>query len=705
MPPMFRFRSTLLVLLGGLVLLTAVTIGVAAYLNARASGHELSGQVLEQTSRRIEQQIDKLIEQAIDQCELTRGLIDGGVLDPDDPAKLVEYWRRTFAVEPQTTSFFLGVERTGAAIGVSRLLHGKLTVWQTERRPDSDKLALREYSIDDFPKKPFLSDTTDLDIRKRPWYVSARQAGKGIWTDTYFFLGIETTRDVLGVTYALPYFDKDKSLKGVLTADFDLETISRFLGSLRIGERGSAFLVEKDAEGVLQIIAHPRSDLLMRAPKTTPEARHVLTPLDEFKDERARAMIENLLADGSLRFFGNGEFWIGSVRPLEAKGGAARPRWLICTFLPESEVLAYADEANRLTMLIGLGVLGLAILLSIYLSRQVARPLERLASEALAVGRLEIDSRPAVRSIVLEVDQLGTATEEMKTGLRSFQKYLPVELVRGLLASGQEAKLGGEKREVTIAFSDIAGFTSIAETMPSDALVEHLGDYLAALSHEIMESGGTVDKFIGDSIMAFWGAPAVNAAHAVAACIAADRCRKKLAELRPRWLAAGKPALKTRIGLGTGEVIVGNIGSAARMNYTVIGDAANLASRLEGLNKHYGTEILLGERTYLEAKDRIVARPIDLVTVAGRAEAATVYELIGLVGEVDPAIEELAGRYAEALRTFQTRRWTEAQALLEEQARRWPDDGPTRVLLARCRLCLETPPGAEWDAVNRMAHK
>ena len=205
---MFRFRSTLLVLLGGLVLLAVFAIGIAAYLNARASAQELSGQVLEQTSRQIELQVDRLLEQATDQCGLTHGLIESGVLDANDPNKLVEFWRRSLAVQSETTSFFLGRERTGEAIGVSRLKKGKLTIWQTARKPDSEKLTLREYWIDDYPTKPFRSSPEGLDIRARPWYVSARREGKGIWTDTYIFLGVEAERDVLGVTYALPFSDK-----------------------------------------------------------------------------------------------------------------------------------------------------------------------------------------------------------------------------------------------------------------------------------------------------------------------------------------------------------------------------------------------------------------------------------------------------------------------------------------------------------------
>src|SRR5205085_4339927 len=149
----------------------------------------------------------------------------------------------------------------------------------------------------------------------------------------------------------------------------------------------------------------------------------------------------------------------------------------------------------------------LAVAIAMFVSAQVARPLERIARETHAIGLMEVEPRPVAHSLVLEVDRLAVATEEMKSSLRSFQKYVPADLVRSLLRSGQDAKLGGENRIVTISFSDIVSFTSIAESMAPPHLVQHLGEYLSALSQDILETGGTVDKYIGDAIMAFWGAP------------------------------------------------------------------------------------------------------------------------------------------------------------------------------------------------------
>ena len=218
----------------------------------------------------------------------------------------------------------------------------------------------------------------------------------------------------------------------------------------------------------------------------------------------------------------------------------------------------------------------------------------------------------------------------MKAGLRSFQKYVPADLVRALLASGAEARLGGERKVLTVLFSDIAGFTGLAEKLDPEKLVDILAEYLEVMSQEIAETGGTVDKYIGDAIMAFWGAPRELPDHSVAACVAAMRMQERLLELREHAEQAGAPPLHMRTGIHSGELIVGNIGSESRLSYTAMGDTVNLSSRLEGLNSFYGTAVLISEATFKAAEQEIVARPLERVSVKGRSKGTLVYELLGL---------------------------------------------------------------------------
>jgi adenylate cyclase len=205
--------------------------------------------------------------------------------------------------------------------------------------------------------------------------------------------------------------------------------------------------------------------------------------------------------------------------------------------------------------------------------------------------------------------------------------------------------------------------------------------------------------------MAFWGAPTATVDHAAAACVTALRNQAALAALRQRWQAEGKPPLFARIGLHTGEVVVGNIGSEARLNYTVMGDAVNLASRLEGLNKFYGTGILVSERTYREARDVVLARPVDWVAVKGKAEAVLVYELLAPKNQPEQGAEELAALAEEALALYRRRDWTGATRLFERILQMRPSDGPARILATRCRAYLAQPPAENWDGVLRMEEK
>jgi adenylate cyclase len=287
----------------------------------------------------------------------------------------------------------------------------------------------------------------------------------------------------------------------------------------------------------------------------------------------------------------------------------------------------------------------------------------------------------------------------MKGSLRSFSYYVPRDLVRTMLESGQEATLQGQTREMTVYFSDIAGMTSIAEAMPPDQLVQLLSRYFDEMTQVVAALGGTVDKFIGDAIMAFRGAPVPTSDHAPRACETALRSQRKLAELRSASDAAGLGNIRARIGIATGNVLVGNVGSHDRFNYTVMGDTVNVASRLEGLNKLFGTQILISNLAYQAARESIVARPVGVVQVKGKGQCVEVWEPLCLVSEDDAVARELASLFSQGLAAYTTRDFRGAAEHYKAALQLRPEDQPSAVLLKWCRELLGAPPPAEWNGV------
>jgi len=711
-------RVRLLTILLYLTFLTVFGMGLSGFIHVRNTADDLTGKLLDQTSQRIDHRIDDLVHTATSQGDINLHLLKAKQLSPDDFDHMAGYWNEVLQVRRTMSNIYLTREADGTSLVVANLPSRGLTI--QEQRPGRKKGETDVFNFrpEDYPRRALnpVADVVrgrpDLDQRTWAWYKAARDAKRSVWVDTYLFPDETGAPSYPGVTYASPLY-RDGKLVGVLGIDFDAFVLCRYLAGIDVSENGYAFVVEQRGRN-RQLIAHPRPEVLLRQTRRPGGARATeLAPLDDLEDRLVVDFLaqvpgdidpETLRGTYSIRFQHDGRTYLGVYRGLEEEKGTA-PRWLICIVLPEDDVLANAKRNLLWGALIGVGVLLLAALLSVVTAGQVARPLEELARDTEAIGRFELDPRPTGHSMVREVDRLACATEDMKASLRSFRKFVPAELVRKVLASGKEAVLGGNHRRLTIYFSDIADFTTISESMSPESLVAHLGEYLQAMSEQVLAAGGTVDKYIGDAIMAFWGAPLENAGHALAACTAAVRNQQLLRKLRERWQAEGKPPFRARIGINTGEVIVGNIGSAARLNYTVIGDAVNLASRLEGLNKYYDTEVLIAEATYEEAHDGIVARPIDWVSVKGKSEAVLVYELLGLKGEVGLDMEEFAELFGRALQAYRRQDWTGALELFGTALKQRPDDEPVREMVRRCEMYRAEPPGTDWDGVHRMTSK
>lgn len=286
-----------------------------------------------------------------------------------------------------------------------------------------------------------------------------------------------------------------------------------------------------------------------------------------------------------------------------------------------------------------------------------------------------------------------------------FGKFVSRKMVDRLIARPDQLKLGGEKAELTVLFSDLSGFTTLSENMPSDVLLGLLNNYLNEMSELIYEREGTLDKYIGDAIMAFWGAPDASPNHAWQACHAALACQKRLAELAPEWERAYGARLTARIGINTDEMTVGLVGSNRLHNYSVIGDAVNLASRLEGANKAFGTAIMIAQRTVDLAQGKIEVRPIARLQVKGKAKPVTVYELLARAGELNDKQRAMQQAFTEAFAAFLAREWTKAESLLLTVLRDAPDDALALFYLKCVREYAANPPGPEWDGIFKLDEK
>ena len=294
--------------------------------------------------------------------------------------------------------------------------------------------------------------------------------------------------------------------------------------------------------------------------------------------------------------------------------------------------------------------------------------------------------------------------EQEKRKVRgAFQQYVSPEVIRRLLADPERVK--PRKSEITILFSDVRGFTSISESLDAQELADLLNGYLTEMTRIIFRNQGTLDKYIGDAVMALWGAPFDEPDHATRACEAALSMLARLAELQKEWRAQGKPVMDIGVGINTGIASVGNMGSSLRYGYTAMGDSVNLASRLEGLNKEYGTRIIISESTHNALRsDRTLVRELDMIRVKGKLLPVTIYDVLDAIA-LGSKGKELVALFARGHEAYKQRDWRAAGQAFEQALERWPDDGPARIFLRRCEEYLAEEPEADWDGVYVMKHK
>lgn len=394
--------------------------------------------------------------------------------------------------------------------------------------------------------------------------------------------------------------------------------------------------------------------------------------------------------------------WLSGFAPLLDDAGT--PVAILGIDMSAARILS--NEQTVFSSLVFISVMvSLVILAFAYVvSRRITRPLALIEADMIRIQHFEIDGSLKLNSVFREIKSINDVAEDMKQSLRSFKKYVPADLVAQLITEHQQADLGGERRDLTIFFSDIENFTSWSEMLSPEELIEVMARYFEGMTRIIMDNQGTVDKYIGDAIMAFWGAPRQNVNHARLAAKAALECSRFQQTFNDELASAGREGFNTRIGLNSGEVLVGNVGYAQRLNYTALGDHVNLASRLEGLNKFYGTRIILSHYTQDRICDEYLSRKLDCVVVKGRRRYIYVYELLA-EGSGTAAEAWMASETNKACGLYFQRQWEAALAGYTRILEVSPQDQPARIMAERCRQYLDKDPGPDWEGVLVLREK
>jgi adenylate cyclase len=516
---------------------------------------------------------------------------------------------------------------------------------------------------------------TAYDPRNRMWYRATVEANGLYITDPDVF----ATLGLIGFTVAQP-FTKDGEVRGVVAIDITLDGLSQYIAEHKVSPNTLSYVLDQDG----RVLAASDLSKTYTADKGKVDLRHISDLANELPALAYGAHPRN---GGSnlYTFTYDGREYFSSLSTLPADFGK---RWQLFIVTPVSDFTGAFDRNNRLLLTVGIVATLLALTVIYFLSGMLSAPLERLAAKVTMIEKMDGAPLPLVRSKVREIDVLARAIDTLDSAVKSFAAFVPVGLVRELLTTDAKTQLGGHSRFLTILFSDLEDFSSLSERIPTQALLQRVSRHLDLVIRSINQEHGTIDKFMGDGVMAFWGAPALLEDHALRACVAALRIQRGMEQLNAQWKAEGNEPLRVRIGIHCDAVLVGNIGSRERMSYTVLGDGVNVAARLEGVNKEFRTTICISHATFREAGEHLCVRPIDEVTVKGRRGLVPIYELLGAYGagpELEPSPQAL--RLAELTRTAHAALLRRDHACAMQAYRavlcEFPDDPVAQVMVKR----------------------
>ena len=661
-----------------LLMVTVISIVVYSYVNNSRAIKGLSDDLINNISSSVVDNTFNFLSPVSTMSETGAKFFNDGMIsfDKDLTDKNNNYNKKLerFCIEmvnsfPQQTMFYVGSEK-GEFVGAYSFDESKNDGLQkTKIVYFSEKEQKTQLIYNYFDKKGNIvrtevekdSSKSHYDPTIRPWYIGAKTTEKAYWSDLYIF----ASGNKPGITASFPVICNNEkheacgTISAVIGADIEISRISEFLQDQKVGKTGVIYIINEKE----QLVGYNNLVEILKSNKKLSTTKPLqLSGIGEpwlyesflkYKNLESNKVNEN--ESNYFTYQYQGTAYITSVLNFPEKIGK---KWKLFIVVPENDFFGIVKKVNYFTLFVSSIILIFAVFIAILVSRNLSRPIESLTLSTEKIKNFHLDENININSSIKEVQRMVEAVNTMKNGLSSFKKYVPANLVRQLIEAGEVAKIGGKKKNMSIIFTDIVNFTGITQEMPVEDTFPRLSKYFTFLAEIIASNKGTVDKYLGDSIMAFWNAPFHDNRHAYNSCKTALECCKmneKLKEAKKDYY------FPSAFVVHTGENIVGNIGSDKRMNYTIIGDSVNIASRMINLNKVYDTHILISEDTYNVVEYDFICRPIDIVIVKGSKKPMKLYELLELY---DPKVFTDKIKYCEqfesAFDLYHDKKWDKA---------------------------------------------
>lgn len=632
--------------------------------------------LMKQISNSVLRELNAAISPIEINAKFTEQLIRSGVLR-ENTEDLTDYTYYLVKTMPLVQAAYWS-SINGNNVGANKEQNGTITteIFVRDKKPQSHTWIYRDINGKVIRRKTIFYN--DFDPRTRVWFKAAVAKDRFIWTDIYPFY--EYT--INGITGAIPIKNEAGKLTSVFAFDITTDYLNQFITDQKISPNGYSFIINRDGD----LIAYPKrqafTDFLTNYSTAMKRYTRSIDLIKESLD------IYNNTGQDELSLTVENRNYLVTYQPVES---LAEHGWLIGVITPTSDFIGMLERINVIVLIFCALLLLLGILIVSDLVGRIVKPIKTLVTETEKIKHFDLSGEINIPSRIKEVVDLRNAIRSMKSGLKQFQKYVPKVLVRQLIESGEDLRVGGERKQVVVLFTDIAGFTSIAEKIDPNELISQMSEYFEEMTQIIIRERGTIDKYIGDSIMSFWGAPLPSEKPCEHAARAALDCQKRLEQLNSNWQQQGKYPLFTRIGIHVGDAIVGNLGSSERLNYTALGDTINIASHLEAINKIYKTKIIVSEDVFNEIENKFVFRKIDVVAVKGRTEKICLYELMGEhIDDIPFDVTLYNYNFDLGFEAYQQEEWDKAISYFHKCLLIYPKDTVAPIFVERCERKQDT---------------